>query len=90
METPNEQRGQGEAVRADEDVAPASARPGARRPLRRTRLNLADPNPINEPTAAHLIKAQITHPRDAHMARLMPMAKIQGHGDEYRRRSEYS
>jgi hypothetical protein len=52
--------------------------------------NLADPNPINEPTAAHLIDAQITHPRDAHIARLMPIAKIQGHGDEYRRGAEFS
>jgi hypothetical protein len=34
---------------------------------------------------AHLIDAQTTHPRDAHMARLTPRAKIHGHGDEYRR-----
>jgi hypothetical protein len=39
--------------------------------------------------ASYLTTTQMIHPSDAHIARLMLMAKIQGHGDEYRRPCEF-
>jgi hypothetical protein len=44
------------------------------------------PQPIK---ASYLTNTQMIHPIDAHIARLMLMAKIQGHGDEYRRPCEF-
>jgi len=40
--------------------------------------------PVDPPIARldYLVDTQITHPTDAHIAKLMAPAKIHGHGDE--------